>query len=84
MRVALFALLLALSPPALAGPRPLHDAEAPQSRAPIEAAIQLAQTCVCHNPAASAGETLCRRQRIVRCRANTRNQCAWEETNDRC
>lgn len=48
------------------------------------AAIQLAQSCVCHNPVGAAGDTLCRRQRIVRCRANTRNQCSWEETNDRC
>lgn len=84
MRVTLTALLLALSPTAMAGPLPRYDGAAPQSRAPIEAAIQLAQTCVCHNPSGSAGETLCRRQRIVRCRANTRNQCAWEETNDRC
>lgn len=84
MRSALLGLLLALSPPALAGPSSLHGTSAPRSVAPIDAAIQLAQSCVCHNPMGAAGETVCRRQRIVRCRANTRNQCAWEETNDRC
>ena len=84
MRAALFGLLMALSPPAIAGPVPWQPGSAPQSHRPVDAAIQLAQSCVCHNPVGAAGETVCRRQRSVRCRANTRNQCAWEETNDRC
>lgn len=84
MRPALLSLLLAVSLPALAGPAPLPDRPPAAPHAMHGAAIQLAQSCVCHNPVGAAGETLCRRQRIVRCRANTRNQCGWEETNDRC
>ena len=58
MRPALIALLMALSLPAGAGPPPVHDGRFPQSNPPIDAAIQLAQSCVCHNPVGSAGETI--------------------------
>ena len=46
--------------------------------------IQLVQTCTCQNPVGIVGETVCRRQRIVRCRGTTRNVCSWQETNERC
>lgn len=80
MRVMGLAALLVAALPALAG----QPGAAPQSRPPLASSIQLAQSCVCHNPVGAVGETVCRRQRVVRCRANTQNQCSWDVTNDRC
>ena len=85
VRWAVLGLLLGCPAAGLATLTPAPPHAAPRafpSSSPV--AIQLAQSCVCHNPVGAAGETLCRRQRIVRCRANTRNQCSWEETSDRC
>lgn len=85
MRWAILGLLLGVPATGFAASVPMPPSDAPRSLpSSSPAAIQLAQSCVCHNPVGAAGETLCRRQRIVRCRANTRNQCSWEETNDRC
>ncbi|HYF06140.1 MAG TPA: hypothetical protein VD970_00845 [Acetobacteraceae bacterium] len=51
---------------------------------PIPTSLQLAQSCVCHNPVGTAGETFCRNQRIVRCRRTTQNLCGWDVTSERC
>lgn len=85
MRWMVLALLLGVPGIGFAAATAASPNQALRSLPPASpAAIQLAQSCVCHNPVGAAGETLCRRQRIVRCRANTRNQCGWEETTDRC
>lgn len=74
----LAAAFCALAFPALAGALPRSTPRA------ASVPVQLAQACNCQNPVGAIGETQCRRQRVVRCRVNTRNQCSWEETNDRC